>query len=227
MPGFLRDPVLVFGFQDCLPGGDTSVLRRRLRHVRLWVAARRQGVVGAVVDRFGRDVPAAYRQATLQEILRAHGATSVETLDAFDSRADLRHDMNTPIGPEMLERYKTVIDIGSLEHVFDTRQCLANLFSMVKTGGHILLHVPCNGYCDHGFHTFSPDCITGALECNGFQIRYLKISSKDGFEVASPTVAQHSILWVVARKLKATQGFSIPQQQGWKRLYDDVPTGCK
>lgn len=217
--GFLQDPILVFGYQDCLMAQRAPVLSRGARWARLWLTAWRSGLPGALKCRPIRNIPAPFNCPTLQDILHAYGGKNVQTLDAFDARADIRHDMNLPLGEGFSERYRTIIDIGSLEHVFDTRQCLANLFKMLKVGGHILLHVPCNGYCDHGFHTFSPACITGALECNGFAIQYLKFSSRDGFELADPAISANSLLWVVAQKNAELTEFVVPQQKGWTNLY--------
>jgi len=219
LDGFIKDPILLFGFQDCSVRRRASSVRMLARRLRLWITAKRHGLPSTVIYHPVRFVPQPYNRATLQEILHYYGATSVQTLDAFDDRATFMNDMNLPVGEDLVNRFSTIIDIGSLEHVFDTRQCIENLLTMLKTGGHIFFHVPCNGYCNHGFHTFSPDCITGALESNGCVIRYMKFTSRDGFELKHPAVAAHSLLWVVAQKMEEKHTFVIPQQQGWKDLY--------
>lgn len=221
LDGFLRDPVLVFGFQDCLMESPPSWPRLAYRGLRLWLAAWRRGLPRGVRCRPVRTVPPEYRLPTLQAILGHLGARQVQTLDAFDPRADFPCDMNAPVPTDLHDRFNTIIDIGSLEHVFNTRQCLENLFRMLRRGGHILLQAPCNGYCGHGFHTFNPDAITGALESNGFTIRYLKVTSRDGFELDDPVIASHSLLWVVGRKDRDMDRFVVPQQTGWKRLYGE------
>src|SRR5580658_1669928 len=57
------------------------------------------------------------------------------SLDLYDPRSDLRYDMNCKVPDCEYERYGTFIDIGSLEHVFDTRQCFENCLRMVRPGG--------------------------------------------------------------------------------------------
>src|SRR4051794_30860369 len=57
------------------------------------------------------------------------------SLDLFDPRSELRYDMNQAIPESKHDSYGTFIDIGSLEHVFDTRQCLENCLRMVRLGG--------------------------------------------------------------------------------------------
>src|ERR1039457_5486417 len=74
------------------------------------------------------------------------------SLDLFDPRSELRYEMNHRVPEHEHGRYATFIDIGSLEHVFDTRQCFENCLRMVAPGGHYLLHTPVNGYYAHGFH---------------------------------------------------------------------------
>src|SRR5262245_23818006 len=85
----------------------------------------------------------------LSDILKAPGMSKVEGLDLHDDRADWKIDMNEPVPKACHERYGTVIDIGSLEHVFDTRQCMDNCMRMVRPGGHYLVHVPVNGFFAH------------------------------------------------------------------------------
>ncbi len=61
------------------------------------------------------------------------------------------------------ERYQTVYDVGTIEHVFDTRQCFENCARMVAVGGHYFIHTPVRGYFGHGLHTFAPGILT---ECD-------------------------------------------------------------
>src|SRR5664280_2530900 len=105
------------------------------------------------------------------------------SLDLFDPRSELRYDMNDPVPLNEHERYGTLIDIVSLEHVFDTRQCFENCLRMVAPGGHYLLHTPVNGYYGHGFHVFNPECLLGAFKQNGFRVIYEKYSRVDGTPV--------------------------------------------
>jgi hypothetical protein len=160
-------------------------------------------------------IPDEFKKPTVVEVLRAFGHNDIKTLDFFDARADIIHDMNTPLAAEFHDRFNTVIDIGSLEHVFDTRQCIANLFAAVRLQGHIMLHTPCRGYFSHGFHTFSPECICEALRVNGFDIRSLRYSTGTGRAIDSPAEAQDVLLWVIARKVERQAGFIPPQQGVW------------
>jgi SAM-dependent methyltransferase len=140
-------------------------------------------------------------------------------VDAFDKRAAIHHDMNTPVPAFLHDAFNTILDIGSMEHVFDTKQCIENLFRMLRNGGHILIHTACRGYFDHGLHTFSPECIVGALLDNGFELRYLKYSSTDGYLLQAPVLDDDVLLWAVGRKVKNVSPFVPPQQSRWLKWY--------
>ena len=70
--------------------------------------------------------------------MHKRGVNEVRVFDLFDPRADCHYDMNLPVPPDEHERYGTFVDIGSIEHVFDTRQppgaAFANARSAVSSG---------------------------------------------------------------------------------------------
>ena len=184
LPGFLRDPLLCFGFQE-FDAGATLDGRQYLH-------------LGEYFAKFGI-------QAT--------------SLDLFDPRSELRYDMNYAVPATEYDRYGTFIDIGSLEHVFDTRQCFENCLRMVAPGGHYLLHTPVNGYYGHGFHVFNPECLRVGLELNGFRVIFEKYSTMDGKPVADPSAPGDTLSWIVARKDRAMGKFVCPQQVKWYTRY--------
>jgi len=221
--GFLKDPVLIFGFQDCLFGRKRSIrskIERRIkRRAKYWMEMRMRKRRGAIKPRFVDAIPKEFQQENLNGILRNLGLSDIRTMDYFDKRADIVHDMNLPIDESLKGVFSTVIDIGSLEHVFDTKQCLWNLFRLLKVNGHLLLHTPCNGYFNHGFHTFSPECVIHAVKMNGFEVKYLKYSTPDGFELERPDIVSNAILWIAAEKKEGKESFVIPQQGCWRDIY--------
>lgn len=76
-------------------------------------------------------VPWQFMEHDFKSILQNLGVVQIDTLDLFDPRADIRHDMNLAVPEALKNRYASAIDIGSLEHVFDTRQCLKNLIDKI------------------------------------------------------------------------------------------------
>jgi len=185
--GFLRDPLLCFGFQEF--------------------------DYGATLD--GKE------HKDLGEYLATMGIHGT-SLDLFDPRSELRYDMNYAVPEREYEKYGTLIDIGSLEHVFDTRQCFENCLRMVAVGGHYLLHTPVNGYFAHGFHVFNPECLRGGFELNGFRVIYQKYSKFDGSPVEDPSSPGDILTWMVARKERSLDKFVCPQQGKWYTRYTSV-----
>jgi len=150
--------------------------------------------------------------------LRARG-NSVVSLDLFDNRAELRYDMNRPVPESEHKKYGSLIDIGCLEHLFDTAQCLENCIRMVRTGGHYLLHTPVNGYFGHGLHVFNPQGLIDCIEANGFKIVYLKYSTMFGKPISDPSTASNALIWLVGRKEEEVPVFTCPQQKIWSNYY--------
>ncbi len=149
---------------------------------------------------------------TLQKFVEARGNTVV-TLDLFDADADEQLDLNQVVPERLWGAFNTVLDIGSIEHVFDTRACIENYLRMVRIGGHICVHAPVAGYFDHGFHTFAPEALRGAFLENGCDVVYEKFTGGPMAE------NENTIMWLVARKDEECEEFRCPQQGRWARMY--------
>jgi len=85
-------------------------------------------------------------------------ATYVDEIDAspFEG-ASIIHDMNYPIPGEYHQQYDFLYDGGTTEHIFDIKQCFANINDLVKPGGCVAISVPANNWLGHGFYQFSPE----------------------------------------------------------------------
>jgi hypothetical protein len=125
-------------------------------------------------------------------VLRGLGATSVRALDASAYEgADFVHDLNTPLPAEHHQSFDTVVDSGTLEHVFDTRQSFANLMQLTRVGGNVFLVLPANNQMGHGFYQFSPELFFRVFSAsNGFEVRRLVVQPytlrRPAYEVADP-----------------------------------------
>lgn len=166
-------------------------------------------------DTIGKDMPADFSGPDLRRILERHGARDITTADFFDARADWRHDFNTPVPQDRHGRYHAVIDIGCIEHVFDTAQCLKNCMAMVREGGFYVLETQVGGCTYHGWHTFHPDLFPRAFALNGFDVVYLRYSSFLGAPVRHSEDAPNASVWIVGRK-RRTVPFTAPQQEYWR-----------
>lgn len=182
IPGFFKGPFMMFGFQDISRDFNT-----------------------------GLEKPF----SSFKDLLERRGVNDIMSLDYSDQRSDVHHDMNYTINtytlPEVVNQFEVVCDIGCLEHVFNTAQCLENCLSMVKVGGLYILHTPVNGYFKHGLHVFNPDMLRWVLRANGFEIEYDKFSTKGGRPVTSPN--GDTLIWLVGRRKKIVDKFYFPIQQ--------------
>ena len=223
LPGFLQDPILSFGVQGIdrnvpAPAGSNPLVPRLRRFLKAEGKVRRftNAVKGKL--RTSPPVPPGFQFNSLTELLRARGH-SVTELDLFDDRAELRYDMNLPVPESEHRKYATFLDIGCLEHLFDTAQCLENCLRMVRLGGHYLLHTPINGYFGHGLHVFNPQGLIDCVDGNGFKVVYLKYSTYEGKPIADPSKARNVLIWMVARKERELDTFLCPQQKMWSSYY--------
>lgn len=169
----------------------------------------------------GRQLPPDYSAHNLAELLRLRGADEVVALDLFDPRADLHYDMNLPLPACEYGKYRTLIDIGSLEHVFDTRQCIENCIRMLAVGGWYLLHVPVNGYFGHGLHVFNPQAVIDVLQLNGFTLRHKSYTTARGHRVRRPGGRGDQLLWLAAEKIAEAEHFTPPQQSYWADFHQE------
>ena len=85
--------------------------------------------------------------------------------------AELVHDFNLPLSEKYHGKYDLVIDGGSLEHVFNFPQALANCMNLLSVGGSLFIFTMANNFMGHGFYQFSPELFYRALcEDNGFKV---------------------------------------------------------
>jgi hypothetical protein len=226
IPGFLQPPILTFGHQgiegiqsDAPPPPNPFIPR-----VRRFLTSDRKlrRLTSFVRGKLAHPVPMDFKYQSLTDLLRSKGYP-VTTLDYFDSRADLRYDMNQPLPAVEYSKYGTFIDIGCLEHLFDTAACLENCMRMVRRDGHYLLHTPINGYFGHGLHVFNPQGLIDCFVGNGFKIVYLKYSTIKGKTITDPSKHDNVILWLVAKKEKEVPVFVCPQQTVWATDYYPQP----
>jgi hypothetical protein len=223
VPGVVEEPMLLFGQQDIRispiefkkPGQVRG--REKIKVLRHHLRRRLDAARGRIHPDL--DVPEEYLAPNLTTMMRNRGLKQIEVLDLFDPNATLRYDMNLPVPEEEHEKYRSFIDIGCIEHLFDTWTCLKNCLQMVSVGGHYTLHTPVHGYFAHGLHVFNPAGICSALEINGFELTYLRFSSQPGVPLPTANGASDVIMWLVAKKLEHRTQLTPPQQGYWNDFY--------
>jgi SAM-dependent methyltransferase len=99
------------------------------------------------------------------------GSESVDSIDISNyENATILHDMNKPLPEGLKNQYDTVIDSGTLEHIYNIPQALENCSFLCKPGGQIIHSLPANNSCGHGFWQISPELFFSLYsEENGYK----------------------------------------------------------
>jgi hypothetical protein len=110
----------------------------------------------------------------LDELLRQDFGCRVDALDLSDYQgATIPQDLNSPVPPELKNRFDLIVESGTLEHIMDFKQAAESLGEMTKVGGYLAIITPTNGYVGHGFFQINPDFF------------YSFFSPENGFEVVT------------------------------------------
>jgi hypothetical protein len=107
-----------------------------------------------------------------RDLFRMLGFDEVRSLDVSDwEGADILHDLNRPIPPELAARFDLVFEAGTLQHVFDVPAALRNAGEMVRVGGRVIHGMaPSSNHVDHGFWMFSPTAFHDYYTANRWRL---------------------------------------------------------
>lgn len=112
-------------------------------------------------------------QDTLFDVL-GFSAENIESMDVMgEEQPTYVHDLNNPVPEETRSKYDIIIDGGTCEHIFSTKDVIVNLISMTKIGGLIIHHAP-SDFINHGFINFNAEFFDCAYRVNGFDTLCMK-----------------------------------------------------
>lgn len=113
-----------------------------------------------------------------EPLFKLLGATEIVSVDCSSFElATLIHDFNEPLPANLVGGFDSVLDFGTLEHIFNVPVALANMLRAVKPGGHYIAALPCNNLPGHGFYQFSPEFFFSVLAPhNGFDIECILLA---------------------------------------------------
>jgi SAM-dependent methyltransferase len=170
---------------------------------------------------------------------RLLGVRDFAAMDVSDyEKPDFIADLNQPVPSELEDRFGTVLDVGTLEHVFDPLRALSNVGRMLKTGGRVVHVLPVNNYVNHGFYQFSPTVFFDYYKANGFTglrgwlvEESHRLDAWDLYELPEDRYAQFpefvsaerlSILFTAEKAAGSTTG-RVPSQGRYERDYAAPP----
>ncbi len=166
----------------------------------------------------------------------------VDSIDASKYEgATVVHDLNQPLSESMGGQYDLVFDGGTLEHIFNFPIAMQSVMRMLKVGGHVLMNVPTNNYCGHGFYQFSPELFFRLFSPdNGFEVVRVYMQAPGGpYHVIDPAIirrrvtlvnSEATLLLVHAKKITETP-ISNPQQSDYTLAWNrhkkkrEIPKG--
>lgn len=165
------------------------------------------------------------------------GASSVDSIDISGyEKANILHDMNQPLPEELWNGWDTVIDGGSLEHIYHFPQAMDNCSRLCRLGGQIIHFVPGNNFLNHGFYQFSPDLFYEFYSTqNGYENTEVFITEVGGcgrcYKVSPPSgerrelMSKRRILLMVCTRLrKKSDGIKIVYQKDYQISWAGAPS---
>lgn len=95
--------------------------------------------------------------------------------------SDYIYDLNKKLPNILRNKFNTVIDIGTSEHVFNFNQVLKNITYALKKNGFYILSLPSSNAIDHGFYSFSPSFFYDYFSINNYDIQESYIIERSPF----------------------------------------------
>lgn len=105
-------------------------------------------------------------------LFRMMGFSEVASVDLSSyERAEFIADLNQPFPEELRDRFDVVFDAGTLQHVYDIPEAMANIHRAVRVGGRIIIGMAAShNHVDHGFYMFSPTLFYDYFVANHYEI---------------------------------------------------------
>ena len=161
------------------------------------------GVLNSPLLMLGAQTTTFEGMLSARQVFELYGVSEYITLDPDGGSFDL--DLNDDLY-QLRNRYETVFNLGTIEHVWDAHTAWANALRAVKIDGHFVTVTPVQGWDGHGIHITDLNAIRAFVESNGFEI-------VDAWAVVEPRGVNY---WLAAKKLRHVDEISAykrPQQR--------------
>jgi SAM-dependent methyltransferase len=94
----------------------------------------------------------------------------IDNYEQVDEILDL-NDTTTP--DRLLRAFDTIIDFGTLEHVYHIPNAMSHISRMIRPLGRVIHMLPASNCVEHGFYSFSPTFIRDHYLAAEYQIKIL------------------------------------------------------
>jgi hypothetical protein len=113
-----------------------------------------------------------------ETLFRYLGSDSVMAMDASPYEgADIVHDLNDPVPPDLVGQFDTIFDGGTIEHVFNPVAAFQNAQQMLRVGGLLISVNAANNQLGHGFYQFSPEFMWRMFSADaGFDVHLMQLT---------------------------------------------------
>ncbi len=93
------------------------------------------------------------------------GFSSVDSMDFSDfENASIIQDLSAKLPKKLEKKFDVIYDGGTCEHIFDLPTAYRNINKMLKPGGTLIGHSPCNNWVNHSFYQINPEMVYGFWE---------------------------------------------------------------
>jgi hypothetical protein len=176
-----------------------------------------------------------------EHLLPKLGANPIIAVDASSYEgAGIVHDFNNPIASEHHGCFDTLLEFGSLEHIFNLPVAIANMMRMLRVGGRLVSLCPANNWLGHGFYQIGPELPFRVYQPeNGFRLASVTLTGQSAEPIELTDQGAHGIrneiggtasqnyVITIAEKISDTEPFRRWPQQGdyqhaWE-IHQSVP----
>ena len=158
----------------------------------------------------GKRVAFLYELLALTDVL-------YNSIDIFSGPATTIHDLNRDSIPTTWKsQFDIVINVGTLEHVFNQARAFEFIHDVLKVGGVWIEQSPSIGYLNHGYFQYHPQIYADLAEANGYEIAeawYSKAGAYQTIDTNYALIDLHKLDSQTERDRIAAVANEVPTEQ--------------
>lgn len=160
-------------------GGNFVILGRQR-----WVGTRRKRSARLLAEVMEKHLPGITEQELAnpdneyaETFFEKLGFDTVDSMDFSDFEyASIIQDLSAKLPKKLQRKFDVVYDGGTCEHIFDLPTAYRNIHMMLKPGGTMIGHSPCNNWVNHSFYQINPEIVYGFWEKTlGYEILHCSL----------------------------------------------------